>query len=212
MFTIASFTFSYFSENTYVVYTPGKKAWIIDPGCYQASEKVQLDEFIQSHQLQVENILLTHTHLDHIFGLEHVKNTYKVPIIAHELAPQWIKTAPAAAMYFGVKMDTPPDIDITVKHQDILMLDGEPFKVLYCPGHAEDHVVFYHEAEKKLLAGDVVFYESIGRTDLPGGNHQQLIQSIKNQIFTLPEETEIFPGHGTSTTVGHELRHNPFLK
>ncbi len=212
MVHIQHFEFSPFQENTYILYTNDKTCWIIDPGCYFPEEKQKLKAFIASNDLKVERLLLTHCHLDHVFGNSFIYKEYGIEPEYHELDEPTMKMAPISANMYNIPGFEPsPPVRSYLKEGQTLKLGSEEFEIRFCPGHAPGHVVFIHHNQRIVIGGDVIFRVSIGRTDLPGGNHATLIQSIKEQILTLPEDYTIYSGHGDTTTVGHEKKHNPFL-
>jgi hydroxyacylglutathione hydrolase len=193
MTTIKVFTFNAFSENTYIVSDENKETIIFDPGCYTVNEQKILKKYIDDNGLQVKRLINTHCHLDHIFGNTFVEETYGVTMECHRNEIPVLARAPIAGDMFGVP--TPVR-----------------FKVILAPGHSPGSLCFYNEAEKYLIGGDVLFLGSIGRTDLPGGSHQQLIDSILTRLMPLPEDVKVYSGHGQSTTIGYEKYNNPFIK
>ena len=212
MVHIQHFQFSPFQENTYLLYSDDKTCWIIDPGCYFPEEKQQLKEFIASKKLNVERLLLTHCHLDHVFGNAFIHKEYGLSPEYHALDEPTMKMAPIAANTYNIHgFEASPPAKAYLKKGQSLALGNDSFEIRFCPGHAPGHVVFIQHDQKVIIGGDVIFKESIGRTDLPGGNHETLIRSIEEQIFTLPDDYTIYSGHGDTTTVGHEKKHNPFL-
>ena len=212
MITIQKFVFNPFSENTYVVFNDEKKAVIIDPGMYHEEEEKAIDNFITSSGLKVEAIWHTHSHLDHMFGTGYACSKYDLlPIVFEKDLVTYQSFERVCAMYGVPIRNSPPD---KVQFMDLkkdLTLGTTKFNVLFVPGHAPGHVVFYHAQSKMLINGDCLFRESIGRTDLPGGNHNQLINSIKSKLFSLPDDTKVYSGHGPETTIGHEKAYNPFV-
>jgi glyoxylase-like metal-dependent hydrolase (beta-lactamase superfamily II) len=161
---------------------------------------------------QIEQIWLTHAHFDHIGGIAGVvKNTQPAPKIALHPADLALYAAQGGAALFGMRIAATPEPTVRLKHGQSLMLGNYTFEVRYCPGHTPGHVVFYCAVEKMMFCGDVIFWGSIGRTDLPGGDYDTLMRSIRSQILTLPNETRLLSGHGGETTVGVERRDNPFL-
>jgi hydroxyacylglutathione hydrolase len=213
MLTVEAFTCNPFSENTYVVSGNDKSCIIIDPGVSNTYERELLMNYIHSNQLIPQMIFLTHTHIDHVYGLQYVKTQFpEVPIVAHPLAEQGIKTTELVAKLYGLQVDNPPSIDTFIDEGETITLGDQPLKVLFCPGHAPDHLVLYAEEAGFAIVGDVIFNGSIGRTDLPGGNYQTLMDSIHQKILVLPSETVIYSGHGPETTIQEEIKHNPFLK
>lgn len=213
MIHIEKFVFSPFQENTYVVYNEHKNAWIIDPGCYDQSEKTELKNFIEKAGLTVKKLINTHCHLDHVFGNKFVCDTYKVSPEYHRADEATMNLAPVSANLYGIPgFETSPKASVYLDEHSKLQLDDETFEIRFCPGHAPGHIVLIHHEQKLVINGDVLFYGSIGRTDLPGGNHEQLLNSIRTQLFSLEEDYTVYCGHGPETTIGFEKKHNPFLK
>lgn len=211
MLHIQSFAFNPFSENTYIVFNDNKNAFIIDPGNFTTEETQTLQKFIADKELKVQNILLTHAHIDHVLGLQTVYDHYKVPVLMHQLEQEVLDRNPMDANRFGFFFKPFVGEIQYLKEDEILKLDDDQFKVLHVPGHSPGHIAFYNEAQKFMISGDVLFEGSIGRTDLYKGNSEQLITNITSKIFPLPEETRVFNGHGNPTTVGFEKNHNPYF-
>jgi glyoxylase-like metal-dependent hydrolase (beta-lactamase superfamily II) len=211
MIQIASFVFSPFAENTFVLYDETREAVIIDPGCYNSVERKTLQDFIQEKNLQVVKLLNTHCHLDHVFGNEFVKQTFAVQSYAHASEDFNLGILEASARMFGIARVESTRTDVYLQENEIIEFGNSALKVLFTPGHSPGHVVFYNEKQGFCINGDVLFRTSIGRTDLPGGNYQTLIHSIRNVMFALPDDTTIFTGHGEPTTIAFEKKHNPFL-
>ncbi|HSC54106.1 MAG TPA: MBL fold metallo-hydrolase [Phnomibacter sp.] len=212
MLRIVQFTFNPIQENTYLLYNEAGEAALIDTGCYFDAEKQQLTQFIEEHKLQVKWLLQTHCHLDHIFGLHWAVQTFGIEPYIHENE----KPVLAYGDLSGEKWNLPftnyrGPVQLLTEGQEIQM-GKDKLKVIFAPGHSPGHVCFYCEAQDFLIGGDVLFQRSIGRTDLPGGSHQQLLTSIREQLFTLPDATVVHPGHGPSTTIGEEKEENPFLQ
>lgn len=211
MLQIKQFTFSPLAENTYVLYNDHLQACIIDPGCYGPDEFDELFTFIDANNLKVTLLLLTHAHLDHIFGLSRVAEKFGLVPYLHPNEKQILERGPMMGMMYGLPFPqyTGPVTDL--KEGDIIEMGGDSLKVIFAPGHSPGHVCYYCSEQGFVIGGDVLFQRSIGRTDLPGGNHEVLLESIRNQLFTLPEATVVHSGHGPSTTIGEEKRFNPFL-
>ncbi len=208
---IKVFTFNPFQENTYVLWDENKNACIIDPGCYAQRERDELTNFIKHKGLKISRIFNTHCHLDHVFGNDFVSETYGVPVEIHRGELPVLARAHVAGEMYGVPMSSPQTPTHFLEENDVVEIGDIALKVLFVPGHSPAHICFYNAKENFLIGGDVLFYGSIGRTDLPGGNHDLLISNIKTKIFTLPDETVVHSGHGGSTTVGFERLNNPFF-
>ncbi len=211
MLKIACFEFSPFAENTYLLHDDTREAVIIDPGCYEAYERNTLKEFVEKHSLKVVKLLNTHCHLDHVFGNEFVKKTFGVQCYAHQAEEFNIDFLEMSAQMFGIRHIDKTRIDAYLEEGDIVEFGNSALEVRFTPGHSPGHIVFYHEASKFCINGDVLFRGSIGRTDLPGGNHQTLLKSIREKMFSLPEDTSIYTGHGSPTTIAYEKKNNMFL-
>lgn len=212
MLHIKNFAFNPFSENTYVIYNDDKEAFIIDPGNFQVHETQQIESFITEHQLKIKNILLTHAHIDHVLGLQWAFDKYNVPVLLHKNDKELLDRAPLSAMQFGFQF-TPFVGNLEFLNEgDILKLGEEEFKILFVPGHSPGSIAFYNEKEKFVISGDVLFYGSIGRTDLYKANYEQLIDSIKTKLLIMDPATQVYSGHGNPTSIGFEKDYNPFLK
>ena len=209
---VAVLTFSPFQENTYVVYGPSKACVIIDPGCYGADEERELQRFVEAAGLRPVRLLNTHGHLDHIFGNAFVSDTYGLPVETHRGELPVYAAAPEVAMRYGIAFPRPSPAP-TVFHEagDRIDCGNFQFDVILAPGHSPASIAFYCRAAGFIIGGDVLFRDSIGRTDLPGGNHATLLDSIRTQFYPLPDDTIVYPGHGPETTIGYEKRHNPFV-
>jgi hydroxyacylglutathione hydrolase len=212
MLQIQAFVFNFASENTYILYNENKKAWLIDPGNMNDQETLAIQEFITENGLQIEKILLTHAHIDHVLGLQWAVDTYKVPVTMHRDDKEVLDMFQISGMRFGMQLN-PIHADIEyINEGDEINLDGEKFKIYHVPGHSPGSIVFHHENQQFMISGDVLFEGSIGRTDLYKGNYEQLIEGIRNKLFILDDKTQVFSGHGNPTSIGFEKQHNPFLK
>lgn len=209
MIQIISFVLGPVATNAYLVGdTSSHKAVVIDP----AWNGELIMKEAGRRNWTIEQIWLTHAHFDHIGGVESIaKASVPPPAIGLHPADLPIYRAQGGAAMFGMHIGTPPEPNLRLKQGQILSLEEYKFEVRHCPGHTPGHVVFYCAAEKVVFCGDVIFWGSIGRTDLPGGDFDHLIHSIRTQILTLPDETRLLSGHGGETTVGVERRDNPFL-
>lgn len=213
MTTVLSLTFNAVAENTYVVFdNDTREAIIFDPGCFTNAEEAELAKAIADHQLKPVKLINTHCHFDHVFGNAFVKSTYGLELGIHELEKDILQAAPVVVNMYGMPPMTPsPPADYFIAEGDTVTLGDAAFQVLFCPGHSPGSLCFHNAAENYLIAGDVLFDGSIGRTDLPGGDHQTLIGSIMTKLLPLPDETVVWPGHGGKTTIGKERASNPFL-
>ncbi len=212
MLQIQGFVFNFASENTYIIYNENKNAWLIDPGNMNEQETKAIESFISENGLKIEKILLTHAHIDHVLGLQWAFDTFKVPVYMHQEDQEVLDMLQVSGMRFGFSVD-PVKADITyISEGEVLDLDGEKFKIYHVPGHSPGSVVYHNENQSFMISGDVLFEGSIGRTDLYKGNHEQLINGIKNKLFILDDETQVFSGHGNPTTIGFEKEYNPFFK
>lgn len=211
MLNIQIFSFNPFSENTYLVFNENKKCFIIDPGNFNKTETGTLQNFIENNGISIQNILLTHAHIDHVLGLQWAFDTYKVPVKMHQEEKEILNRNPMSARNYG--FDFKPfegEIEF-LKEGDSVFLDEDELKVIFVPGHSPGSIAFYNNAQNFVISGDALFQGSIGRTDLYRGNHTQLLESIRTQLFTLSEETQVYSGHGNPTQIGFEKNHNPFF-
>ena len=213
MLQFESFVFNPFAENTYVVYDDEKKECvIIDPGCSNASEENELFGFIDSHRLKPLMVVNTHGHIDHILGNAAVKKRYGIEVAAHpNVKNDFLRSRQQAAM-FGLSFDGECDLpDRDLEDGEIIKVGESTLEVISTPGHAMGSISLYAEMEGWVFTGDALFCRSIGRTDFPGGNYEQLRTNIIERLFRLPEDTEVYSGHGESTTIFDERRYNMFL-
>jgi glyoxylase-like metal-dependent hydrolase (beta-lactamase superfamily II) len=210
---IKSFQFNPFMENTFVVYDNTKEAVIIDCGALYPLEEDGLRKFIRDNNLLVKHLINTHLHLDHQFGNYFAAREFGIKPKAHPEDEPLIAQLISQTMLFGVSDKVEPqELGGYINDGDEIKFGNYGLKALHMPGHTAGSLCFYSIQAGVLFSGDVLFYGSIGRTDLPGGNYQQLIDGIKEKLLSLPDETEIYSGHGTNTTIGHERQNNPFLK
>lgn len=212
MLHIAKFTFSPIQENTYVLYTPDGLAAIVDPGCYFDHEKTALANFIAEKTLNVQYLLQTHCHLDHVFGLQWAADTYQLQPHMHPIEEQVLQYAPMSGQRWNLPFTCYSGPIHYLNDNDTLQLGNNTLQAIFAPGHSPGHLCYYCAEQHFIIAGDVLFERSIGRTDLPGGNHDTLLNSIRTRLFTLPDHTAVHPGHGDVTKIGLEKRHNPFLQ
>ncbi len=212
MIQIKAFEFNYFQENTFVLYDETKEAVIIDCGCIRPSEEKELSDFITANGLTIKHLLCTHLHLDHIFGNPYIYNTYGLSPVAGIQDVEIIPTLPQQAKAMGLPGNF---IHIQVKKplqgDEVITFGNSELQVLSVPGHSPGSVAFYSKEGNFAIVGDALFAGSIGRSDLWGGNQEILINSIREKLLSLPDETIIYPGHGPKTTVINEKLNNPFL-
>jgi hydroxyacylglutathione hydrolase len=211
MLRIKSFEFSPIQENTYILYNDFNDCIIIDPGCYFDAEKEEMVAFITKNNLVPKLLLNTHCHLDHVFGNKMIAEKYGLTLHLHENEKPVLAYAPTSGLMYNIPFDNYEGEFILLNDGDNISLGEDVLEVLLTPGHSPGSVSFYCAKDKFVIGGDVLFKNSIGRTDLPGGNHEQLIKSIQTKLFVLPEETVVHSGHGLSTTIGFEKRNNPYL-
>lgn len=209
---IKSFIFNPFQENTYVIYDETKHCIIIDPGCYTLQEQEILTQFITNEKLKPVKLINTHCHIDHILGNKFVSEQWNIELYLNKADLPLLESAGSISKTYGIKdYQSSPFPKHFLNHGDKISFGESGFEILFTPGHSAGHISLYNKPNNILIAGDVIFKRSIGRTDLPGGNYNTLIQSIKEKIFILPNQTQIFCGHGPSTNLGFEKENNPFL-
>jgi hydroxyacylglutathione hydrolase len=211
MLQVKSFTFNALAENTYVLYEPNGSAAIVDPGCYNQAERAKLQAFIAEQGLQVTHLLNTHCHVDHVLGNQWVKDTYRVPLQAHELERQNLAMNPLFAPMFGLPQYQNSEIDEVITPGQTIWVGQWALETRFVPGHSPGHLAFYHPAGQWVISGDVLFQGSIGRTDLPGGDYATLERSVREVLFALPATTTVYCGHGPATSIGHEQLTNPYF-
>ncbi|ELR72257.1 Hydroxyacylglutathione hydrolase [Fulvivirga imtechensis AK7] len=197
-------------ENTYILHDDTKEAVIIDPGCYERYEQEELKEFIASNDLKVVKLLNTHCHIDHVFGNQFVKDHYKVELYIHQEDEATLRAVKAYAPAYGFTNYHEAYPDQFLNEGDEVRFGSSSIEVLFVPGHAPGHIAFYSKEDKFCIGGDVLFQGSIGRTDLPGGDFETLINSIHKKIFPLGDDVTVYSGHGPATNIGYEKKSNPF--
>ena len=212
MLNVKTFTFNPVQENTYVLYNDAGQCCIIDPGCYFKEEQDELKDFIEKTGLQPVLLLNTHCHLDHVFGNKFVHDTWGLTLHIHEKEKPVLDFAPQAGLMWQMPFENYDGELVFIKEGETIKSGDDQLEIRFTPGHSPGSVCFYYEPGGFVIGGDVLFNMSIGRTDLPGGDYQTLINSIQTQLFTLPDETKVYSGHGPVTTVGFEKMNNPFVK
>lgn len=211
MLHILRHTFNPFQENTYVVHDGGE-AVLIDPGCWNSAEELELDRSLERAGVRPVRLVLTHAHLDHVLGNAGVERRHGLRPWMHRNDLPLLEAAPRQGHVYGIPCEPSPEPEGFLEEGDVVALSGGQLEVLFVPGHAPGHIVLYCREQGFVIGGDVLFRESIGRTDLPGGDTDTLLHHIRTKLFTLPDDTVVYPGHGPETTIGHEKRANPFLR
>ncbi|GIK60768.1 MAG: MBL fold metallo-hydrolase [Ignavibacteriota bacterium] len=212
MLKIKLFTFNMFSENTIIIWDDeSRDAAIVDPGTSSSTEENELLSFISSKDLRIKYLINTHCHIDHILGCSFVKEKFNPVYYAPELDLPLLDNAQHQAQMFDLDIDQPPIPDKLITEQTEIMIGESKLQFLFTPGHTPGEFCIYIGEEKICVTGDVLFKESIGRTDLWGGNYETLLNSIHEKLFLLPDDVIIYPGHGEPSTIGYEKQNNPFL-
>ncbi len=212
MVHVGCLTFNPFQENTYIVYDDSKECVIFDPGCFDTLERRELKDFITERQLTPKRLINTHCHIDHVFGNQFVVDQFGIGLEIHEGELIVLNTVPQVAKMYNIPLpDTLPQPTRFIQEGEQVHFGNTTLEAIFTPGHSPASLSFYCAEAKILIAGDVLFEGSIGRTDLPGGDYQTLINNIKEKLFPLGDEVKVYPGHGNPTTIGKERKTNPFL-
>lgn len=209
---VKMFTFNAFQENTYVLYDETNECIIIDPGCSNRNEEDALVQFISENHLKPVKLVNTHCHIDHVLGNRFVADTYNLPLTSHPGEAETLFMQDHISGMYGMAYNKSPEITEFLEEGDTLAFGNTEMSVLFTPGHSPASISFYNKDTHDLIAGDVLFQGSIGRTDLPGGDYDTLISHIKNKFMMLPDDVIVYSGHGPSTTIGRERMSNPFLQ
>jgi len=213
MADVVGLTFNPFQENTYLVYDQTGECIVFDPGCSNTAEQQELVRAIEEKSLKPVRLINTHCHIDHVFGNRFVHEKYGLPLEIHEGEVPVLQAVPMVADMYGIPYpEQSPDPGRFIKEGEQITFGETTLEVLFTPGHSPASLTFYCAADQFLIAGDVLFYGSIGRTDLPGGNHATLIESIKTKLLPLDDAVRVYPGHMQPTTIGFERANNPFLQ
>lgn len=212
MIRIKKFVFNPFAENTFVLWDEDTlEAAVIDPGCFNEIEERELKNFIDTQKLKVKHLLNTHCHIDHILGCNFISKEYSPVYSVPELDIPLLNAGAQQASAFGIKLKEPLKPDVLLNEESEILIGKNKAKILFTPGHTAGELCFYFDESKTLIAGDVLFQGSIGRTDLWGGDLKTLLHSIRTKLFSLPGNTIVFPGHGSETTIDEEKTYNPFF-
>jgi len=211
MLSIDSLVFNSFQVNTYLVRNDRGDCVVIDPAFYTPEEITAFDEYISTSGLHVIGQLNTHCHVDHVLGVKHMQTAYNCPLRAHPNESGLLNNAPLMGEVFGLTVEPLSGIDQAIGENDIIAIGEDELRSILVPGHSPGSLSFYSQDAGFVVTGDALFQGSIGRTDLPGGDYDTLISSIRNNLLTLAPETIVYPGHGDPTTIGEEASNNPFL-
>jgi len=209
---IFSFEFNPFSENTYIISDENGISAIIDPGCLYEEEQEQIFETVKQNRLKIERVLLTHCHIDHVMGCRFIYEQFGLLPEHHEIERAMLANARAQGRFFGIDCPEPPTAKNYLLPNSNIQIGSLELKLFHTPGHSPGSITVFHEPSKTLFSGDVLFLGSIGRTDLPGGNYETLMQSIYQILLPLGNQVTVYSGHGPKTTIGNEKLNNPFLK
>lgn len=208
---IATLTFNPFQENTHIVWDDAGQAAIFDPGCADRTERQELDDFISQNKLNPVRLINTHCHIDHVLGNGHVMRQYDLDLWMHQLEVPVLKAVPEYAGMWGMQANDVGSPGKFIADGEVIEVGTLRLEAIFTPGHSPGSLSFYERKAGKLIAGDVLFQGSIGRTDLPGGDLRTLILSIVDRLMPLPDATVVYPGHGPNTTIGAERATNPFV-
>lgn len=211
MIKIATLTMNPFGENTYILYNEENEAIVVDAGIYSEPEKVRFVAFVEKNKLKPILALNTHAHIDHICGVQWVKDTYGVPFALHADDLPVLNAVSSYAEGLGFQISQAPAVEMQIVDEQQIKLGKDTLRVIHTPGHTAGGVSFFIEAQNMLLTGDTLFRESIGRTDLPSGDYNALMRSIVGRLLPLGSEVTFFAGHGGSSTLGYEMQRNPFI-
>lgn len=211
MINIHHFVFNDFLENTYVLWDETNECVIIDPGCYDPSERSDLEKFIEGKNLKPVLLLNTHCHIDHVLGNKWVKEKYAIDLLIHQKEVVVLNNAESIGKMYGIYVAPSPVPDRFLSEGEKVTFGNSMLEIFFTPGHSPGSISFYSENDKFVIGGDVLFQSSIGRTDLPGGSYQVLMESIFNKLLVLPDDVVVYSGHGPETTIGEERKNNPFV-
>ncbi|HEY0895706.1 MAG TPA: MBL fold metallo-hydrolase [Sphingobacteriaceae bacterium] len=212
MISIQSFVCSPYQENTYLLFDETRECVIIDPGMYNGAEQDEVASFVRAEGLKPVLLLNTHCHIDHVFGNKFIFDQYGLLPEFHPGELPLLTAVPSYAPQMGMQYEASPHPVKFLGESGTVAFGNSSLEIIFAPGHSPAHLCFYSEEDGFVIGGDVLFYNSIGRTDLPGGDFDTLIASIRNKLFVLPDSCTVYPGHGPATSIGHEKLNNPFLR
>lgn len=211
MAQVKTFVFNDFQINTCLIIGNKNSCIIVDPGCYSQSEKDHLLKFISDNNLKPIMLVNTHAHVDHVLGNAFVKQHFDIPFYCNKKDEALLKSSTEQGIMFGFNAEPSPNIEFDITENDTLTIDGQTLEIFEVPGHSPGSIAIFSKDDGFIIAGDVLFKNSIGRTDLPGGDYNTLIASINNKLMPLDDGTIVYAGHGPATTIGNEKSTNPFL-
>ena len=211
MIHIKTFTCNPYQENSYLLFDETRECVIIDPGMYSGEEQNAVLKFIAEEKLTPVLLLNTHCHIDHVLGNKFISDTYGLLPQFHQGEEIMLNSVVSYAPQMGIRYEVSPLPEIFLPETGSIEFGKSTLEIIFAPGHSPAHLCFYCRSDNFVIGGDVLFYQSIGRTDLPGGDHNQLLKNIREKLFILPEDCKVYPGHGPVTTIGFEKKHNPFL-
>ncbi len=211
MIQIQAFIFNPFEENTYILYDETKECVIIDPGCSNKSEQDELVQFIKEEELKPVKLLNTHCHVDHVLGNSFVAKKYNIGLEIHKDDLLVLNSLPQVSHLYGLNAEESVEPTAFLNEGDNVKFGNSSLEIIFTPGHSPGSICFVSREDKFIIGGDVLFHGSIGRTDLPGGDHETLLSNIREKLFVLGDDFAVFPGHGQETSIGFEKKHNPFL-
>ncbi len=212
MITIEKFVFNPFQENTFVLFDETKECLFIDPGCYEQGEQDYLKSYVESNELKPVKQIYTHCHVDHILGNNFIADTYGLKPEIHEAGLPFLVNGHQHGQMYGFQMDHNTEPETFIEHDDLIKFGNSELKAVYTPGHVDGHLCFINSDQKFVVTGDVLFQDSIGRTDFPTGDFDLLMKSIHEQLFILDDDFTVYCGHGPETSIGYEKVNNPFIR
>jgi len=211
MINVHYFAFGPFQENTYVLWDETNECIILDPGNSTTTENKKLSDFVSQKNLNIKRLILTHAHIDHINGNKYIFDTYGLLPEVHQDDVYFIENHLVSATMYGLQAEQSPMPKAFIKEGDVISFGNSTLQTLHTPGHSPGSISYYNLEDKFIIGGDVLFYGSIGRSDLPMGNHDTLVKSIKEKLMPLGDEMKVYSGHGMPTSIGFERMNNPFL-